>query len=80
MDTKPRDRRPQFSLRSLLAGLTWFALILAICVEHQHAAARQRQAIDSLRAAGLLPPAQVRVPPKPASGAAPPIVVEDAPR
>ena len=70
-DRQPtRPRRGQFSLRSLLAGLTWVALILAICLNYQHAATRQRQKLESLKSAGLLerarlgwqpmPPAPVR--------------------
>jgi hypothetical protein len=37
-----------------LAGLTWLALILAICLNYQHAATRQRQHLESLKSAGLL--------------------------
>jgi hypothetical protein len=49
----------QFSLRSLLAGLLWFALILAVCVEYQHAATRYREALE-LRRAGFFPNPQPR--------------------
>jgi hypothetical protein len=61
MTTSKKSPR-QFRLRSLLAGMTWFALILAICVNHQHAATRHRQTLDELRAAGLLPAAQFHRP------------------
>lgn len=47
--------RPQFTLRSLLATMTWAALVIAVCVGQQQAAKRQRAAIERLKAAGLLP-------------------------
>jgi hypothetical protein len=47
MATIPKNRRGQFSLRSLLMGLTWLALILAICVYHQKAAKQYREALES---------------------------------
>ena len=47
--------RPQFSLRKLLAGVTWLALLIAICVGQQQAASRQRAVIEKLKAAGILP-------------------------
>ena len=50
MRAKTKRLPLQFSLRSLLAGLTWFAMILAICVQYQHTATRQRQALDAMRA------------------------------
>ena len=49
------QRRPRFSLRTLLAGVTWAALIVAVCVGHQRASSRQRAAIERLKAAGILP-------------------------
>jgi len=53
--TKPRG---QFSLRSLLAGTTWLALLLAICVGHQRAAHHQRIQLEAIKASGQLPPAR----------------------
>lgn len=47
--------RPQFSLRALLAGMTWLALVIAVCVGQQRAASRQRDVIERLKAAGILP-------------------------
>jgi hypothetical protein len=55
MGAKPASRSPQFTLRSLLAGLMWFALVLAICVQYQQARTRQRTSHESLNAAGLVP-------------------------
>jgi hypothetical protein len=46
----------QFTLRSLLAGLMWFALVLAICVQYQQARTRQRASFETIKATGLLPP------------------------
>ena len=60
-----RRRRGQFSLRSLLAGLTWVALILAVCLNYQHAATRQRQQLESLKSAGLLDGARIGWQPMP---------------
>jgi hypothetical protein len=48
-------RRLQFTLRSLLAGITWTALVVALCVGQQQAASRQRANIERLKAQGLLP-------------------------
>jgi hypothetical protein len=48
-------RRRQFTLRSLLAGITWTALVIALCVGQQQAASRQRANIERLKAQGLLP-------------------------
>lgn len=68
-----RKRRPlQFSLRSLLAGMTWAALIIAVCVGQQQAASRQRAVIERLKAAGVLPVTIINgqpVPPRPAQSA-----------
>jgi hypothetical protein len=50
-----RRKKPQFTLRSLLAGTTWAALLIAVCVAHQQAARRQRTAIEALKAARALP-------------------------
>ncbi|MEX0676346.1 MAG: hypothetical protein WD063_04685 [Pirellulales bacterium] len=55
MNVTRKPRRLQFSLRSLLAGTTWLALLVALCVGHQKATSRQRAAIERLKAAGLLP-------------------------
>ncbi len=60
-----KRRRGQFSLRSLLAGLTWVALILAVCLNYQHAATRQRQKLHSLKSAGLLEGARIGWQPMP---------------
>lgn len=65
MRSTPTKSRTQFSLRSLLGGLTWFALILAICVNHQHAAAKYRQTLNTLKAAGALPAARLLGPRQP---------------
>ena len=69
-----RKRRPlQFSLRSLLAGMTWAALVIAICVGQQQAASRQRAVIERLKATGVLPATIINgqpVPPGPAQTAA----------
>jgi hypothetical protein len=55
MARKRTHKRAQFSVRSLLAAITWSALVIAICVGQQQAATRQRQAIEQLKAAGMLP-------------------------
>lgn len=66
-DMEPTQKwmRAQFRLRSLLLAIMWFALILAVCIQDQHAATRHRKRIDSLKAAGLLSPgaAPVRLQP-----------------
>jgi hypothetical protein len=59
MTTRVESFSAQFSLRSLLAGMMWLALLLAICVQYQQAANKQREAIEALRAAGMLPFAEV---------------------
>jgi hypothetical protein len=51
----PNRGRPQFSLRTLLASVTWLALVIAICVGQQQAASRQRAVIEKLKAGGTLP-------------------------
>lgn len=52
----PRIRlRRQFSLRSLLVGMTWLALVIAICVGQQQACTRQRAVIEHLKATGTMP-------------------------
>ena len=64
--------RFQFSLRSLLASMTWAALVIALCVGQQQAASRQRAAIERLKAAGVLPVTLINgqpVPPSPAQSA-----------
>jgi methylmalonyl-CoA mutase cobalamin-binding subunit len=38
-----------------LATITWSALVIAICVGQQRAATRQREVIEQLKAAGMLP-------------------------
>jgi len=48
--------RSQFTLRGMLWAMMWAALILAICVQQQHAAIRQRERIEYLQSAGILPP------------------------
>lgn len=48
--------RSQFTLRGMLWAMMWSALVLAICVQQQHAAVRQRERIEYLQAAGILPP------------------------
>ena len=48
--TPKRRRWFQFSLRSLLAGMMWAALVIAICVGQQQAASRQRAVIERLKA------------------------------
>lgn len=50
-----RKRRRQFGIRSLLAVMTWAALVVALCVGQQRAASRQRANIERLKAAGVLP-------------------------
>jgi hypothetical protein len=45
----PLKKPRQFRLRSLLAGITWFALILAVCVNHQHAATNYRLSLEARR-------------------------------
>jgi hypothetical protein len=55
MASKPKSPRAQFSVRALLATITWSALVIAICVGQQQAARRQREAIEQLKAAGTLP-------------------------
>jgi hypothetical protein len=40
--------RRQFSLRSLFIGLTWLALLLAVCVQYQRAVAKQREFMEVL--------------------------------
>jgi hypothetical protein len=60
MAIKAQNRSPQFTLRSMLAGLMWFALVLAICVQYQQAAAKQRASIETLKAAGMLPATPAR--------------------
>jgi hypothetical protein len=73
MVSAAKRQRSQFSLRSLLAGITWTALVVAICVSQQQAATRQRQVIEQLKAAGILPPTLVGgrpLPPAPAPPAA----------
>jgi hypothetical protein len=57
--------RAQFSIRSLLAAITWSALVIAICVGQQKAASRQREVIEELKAAGILPATQVNGRPLP---------------
>ena len=52
----PQRVRSQFTLRGMLWAMMWAALILAICVQQQHAAIRQRERIEYLQAAGMLPP------------------------
>jgi hypothetical protein len=65
----------------LMGGMVWFALILAVCVQYQHAATRHREALKSLGAAGLFPNPQVRVrAQRPAGGSAPESVPDDRPR
>jgi hypothetical protein len=59
-------RRRQFSLRAMLAGVTWSALVIAICVGQQQAATRQRVVIEQLKAAGILPATTVGGRPLPA--------------
>jgi hypothetical protein len=49
-----RRKNTQFTLRSLLAGTTWAALLIAVCVAHQQAARRQRAAFEDLKAAAVL--------------------------
>jgi hypothetical protein len=49
-----RTRR-QFSLRAMLAAVTWTALVIAVCVGQQKAATRQREVLEQLKAAGILP-------------------------
>lgn len=55
MASKQKRLRFQFSLRSLVAVVTWSALVIAICVGQQQAASRQREVIEELKAAGVLP-------------------------
>ncbi len=59
MPSKQKGTRVQFRLGTLLWGTMWFALLLAICIRQQHAATRQREVLESMRARGafLLPPA-----------------------
>jgi hypothetical protein len=59
MTTKAECFSAQFSLRSLLAGMMWLALLLAICVQYQQAANKQRETLEALQAAGMLPFAEV---------------------
>jgi len=59
MEPNRKGRRFQFRLRTLLLATMWFALILAVCVQYQHAATRRREAIETLRAAGRLPPVRI---------------------
>lgn len=70
-------KRPhaQFKLRSLLAAMTWAALVIAICVGHQQAASRQREWIEHLKTTGALPATTVGGPtvgPAPTAAASPP--------
>jgi hypothetical protein len=51
--------RRQFRLRSVLLSMVWLAMILAICVHYQRAAARQRQAIESLGLGGAHRPPRI---------------------
>jgi hypothetical protein len=55
MTLAAKPLRAQFTLRSLLIALFWVALLLAICVQYQRAAARQREIIEHLKARGALP-------------------------
>ncbi len=55
MPSKQKGTRVQFRLRTLLWGTMWFALVLAVCVQQQHAATRQREALESRRASGFFP-------------------------
>jgi hypothetical protein len=71
METAQKRTRVQFRLRSVLMGMMWFALILAICVKHQTAATRHRQALESLRAAGMLPGRVFPAPARPTTMARP---------
>ena len=65
MEPQAKRTRVQFRLRSLLLATMWFALIVAVCVKYQHAATRHREALESLQAARLLPPARVPLRPQP---------------
>jgi hypothetical protein len=55
MAPEPKTPPRQFTLRSLLKGMAWLALLLAICVGYQRATDKQRASSDLLRAAGILP-------------------------
>jgi hypothetical protein len=55
MRNREQERPGQFTLRSLLAGLLWFAMLLAICVQYQQARTRQRATNEMLNAAGVMP-------------------------
>ncbi len=55
MPKKQKGTRVQFRLRTLLWGTVWFALVLAVCVGQQHAATRQREALESGRVSGFFP-------------------------
>ena len=56
MSLFPQRLRAQFTLRGMLWAMMWSALVLAICVQQQHAATRQRERIEYLQSAGILPP------------------------
>lgn len=58
---KQKGLRARYRLRTLMLAIMWFALVLAICVQHQRTATRHRESLDRLRAAGLLPPVAMRV-------------------
>jgi hypothetical protein len=47
--------RHQFQLRSVLAAITWLALVLAVCVQHQRTSARQREVREHLMSDGFPP-------------------------
>jgi hypothetical protein len=45
----------QFRLRSVLAAITWLALVLAVCVQHQRTSTRQREIKEQLISVGIPP-------------------------
>lgn len=47
--------RYQYSLRSALAALVWLGLVIAVCVQHQRASARQREVMEHLMSVGFPP-------------------------
>lgn len=54
--TRPETTgRHQFQLRSVLAAITWLALILAVCVQHQRTSTQQREAREHLMSVGFPP-------------------------
>ncbi|MEX2111543.1 MAG: hypothetical protein WD845_00055 [Pirellulales bacterium] len=77
MPSKQKGTRVQFRLRTLLWGTMWFALVLSICIRQQHAATRQREALETLRARGVFPAPRAVSPAGQPKSTAPPTAKPD---